>query len=84
MQDQKYAFSSQYCSWTRCHSERHRDCALYIYTLLTYTNTRSIEAEQQVCSKTPTPKVGLQNLRAYKMWILSNSWTTGWRMQLET
>jgi len=25
---------------------------LYVYTLLTYTNTRSIEAEQQVCSKT--------------------------------
>jgi len=27
--------------------------------LLIYTNTRSIEAEQQVCSKTPIPVVGL-------------------------
>ena len=27
------------------------DCAFYIYT-----NTRSTEAEQLVCSKTPTPK----------------------------
>jgi len=32
------------------------DCAFYIYTLLIYTNTRSTEAEQLVCSKTPTPK----------------------------
>ena len=32
------------------------DCAFYIYTLLMYTNTRSIEAEQLVCTKIPTPK----------------------------
>ena len=30
-----------------------------------YTNTRLIEAD-----------VGLQNLRAYKTWILSHSWAT--------
>jgi len=29
-----------------------------------------------------TPKVGLQKLRAYKTWILSNSWATDWRMEL--
>jgi len=29
-----------------------------------YTNTRSIEAEQRLCAMTPTPEVGLQNLRA--------------------
>jgi len=45
-----------------------------------YTNTRSIKAEYRLCFKTMTPKVGLQNLRAYKTWILSNSWATSWRM----
>jgi len=44
-----------------------------------FTNTRSIEAKQQVSSKIPTPEAGLQNFRAYKMWILLNSWATGWR-----
>jgi len=34
------------------------------------------------CSKTPTPEIGLQNVRAYKIWIMFNSWATGWRMQL--
>jgi len=59
--------------------------ALYIFTrFLIHTNTRSIEAEQQVCSKTPTPETCLQNLCAYKMWILSNSWATGWPIQLIT
>jgi len=24
----------------------------------------------------------VQNLRAYKTWILSNSWATGWRIEL--
>jgi len=39
----------------------------FIYThLLMYTNTRSIKAEYRLCFKTMTPKVGLQNLRAYK------------------
>jgi len=32
-----------------------------------YTNARSIEAEQKVCSKTPTPEIGLQHLRAYSL-----------------
>jgi len=32
----------------------HCDCAFHIYTLLTYTNTRSVEAEKQLYSKTPT------------------------------
>ena len=57
----------------------------YICTLLMYTNTRLIEAEQQVGSKTPTSEVGfLENLRAYKTWtlLLSNFWATNWRMQL--
>jgi len=31
---------------------------------LMYTNTRAVEAEQQLCSKTLTPELGLQNLRA--------------------
>jgi len=38
----------------------------YIYALLTYNNTCSVEAEQKVCSETPTPEVGLQNLLAKK------------------
>jgi len=29
-------------------------------------NARSMEAEQQVCSKTPTPEISLQNLRVNK------------------
>jgi len=57
-------FFNQYCSWPRIYRGRHCDCAFYIYTTLTYTNTRSIEAEQRLCSKTPTAEVGLQNLRA--------------------
>jgi len=36
----------------------------YVYTLLMYTNTRSVEAELFSKFKTPTPEVGLQNLRA--------------------
>ena len=55
---------------------------LYLHASDIHHNTRSIEAEQQACSKTPTPEISLQNLRAYNMWILSNSWATGWRMQL--
>jgi len=55
-----------------------------IFGLHWYTNTRSIEAQQLVCFKTPTPEVGLQNLRACKVWILSNAWATGRRMQLIT
>jgi len=57
------------------------DCAFYIYTLLMYTNTRSIEAEQIVCSKTPTPEIGLQNVCAYKMRILS-SFLSDWLTSL--
>jgi len=44
-----------------------------------YTTTLSIEAQQRLCDKTPTPEVGLHNLRAYKPWILSDSWATCWR-----
>jgi len=43
-----------------------------------YTTTLPIEAQQRICDKTPTPEVGLHNLRAYKTWILSDSWATGW------
>jgi len=45
--------------------------ALYIYTLLMYTNTeRSTEAEQRLCSEALTCEVGLlQNFRAYRKWI---------------
>jgi len=35
----------------------------------------------RLCVRTPTPEVGLTNLRACKTWSLSNSWATGWRMQ---
>jgi len=44
-----------------------------------YTITLSIEAQLRLCDKTPTPEVGLHILRAYKTWILSDSWATGWR-----
>jgi len=67
MQNQQYDFSSQYCSWARSHRDRLQDCTFYTYIILRYTNTRSIEAEKQTRSKTPTPEVDLQNLRAYKM-----------------
>jgi len=52
--------------------------AFFVFTRLWYTPWRTFnEAEQQVCSKTPTPEISPQNLRAYKMWVLSNSWATG-------
>jgi len=41
----QYAFCSQYCSWARSHRGRHYGCTFYIYMLLLYSNTRSIEAE---------------------------------------
>jgi len=42
-----------------------------LYAFLTKTKTRSIEAEKQGCSETLTPELGLQNLRACKMWTLN-------------
>jgi len=49
------------------HRDNHCDCAFYVYTLLMYTNTRSIEVELLSKFKTPTPEVGLQNLRACRL-----------------
>jgi len=80
-----YAFFSQYCSWAKSHRSRHCDCPFYIYTLLVYTNTRSVRTEWRLCSKTPKPEIDIQqNLHAYETWILlsSISWATVWRMQL--
>ena len=81
MLDQQHSFSSQYCSGARSHRGRHEDCTFVFHTFdIGYTNIHSTKAEQQVCSKTPTPEISLKNLRAYGMWILSNSWATGcWR-----
>ena len=39
-------------------------------------------SEVATCFMTTTPEAGLQNLRAYKTWILFNSWATGWRITL--
>ena len=60
-------FFSQNCSLARSHRGRHCEYAFYIYTLLMHTNTRSIEAEWWLCSKTLTPEVGPQNLRACRL-----------------
>jgi len=32
-------------SWERSHCDRHYDCVFYIYALLVYTNTHSVEAK---------------------------------------
>jgi len=38
-------FSRQCCSWAKRCRWRHYDCAFYIYVLLMYTTTLSIEAQ---------------------------------------
>jgi len=55
-----YAFDSQYGRWARSHRDCHYDCASYIYTLMMYTNTRSIEAWSWHCSKTFVSKLSCQ------------------------
>jgi len=35
----------QYCRWPKSHCGRHYDCDGYIYTILMYTNARSVEDE---------------------------------------
>ena len=55
-------------SEVRSYRGLHYDCVFSIYTLLMYTSTRLIEAEQHICSKTPTPEVSLQNLGACRRW----------------
>jgi len=39
---------------------------LYLHASDIHHNARSMEAEQQLCSKTLTPEMSLQNLRTYK------------------
>ena len=39
---------------------------MYLHASDMHHNARSMEAEQQVCSKTPTPEISLQNLRVNK------------------
>jgi len=51
--------------------------ALFVFTRLWYTPQNTFNRSRAAnCSKTPTPEISLQNLRAYKMLILSNSWAT--------
>ena len=62
------------CTWSLF--DTNADLQYFIYSMLSCKNSR--------LSKTPSPEVVPQNLRTYTPWILSDSWATGWRMQLIT
>jgi len=76
----QYDFCKQYCSWARSCRGRFYGCTCYIYTLpctcsVNHAHVQS-KSSSEFALRRRLPKVDLQNLRAYKTWIFSNSWAT--------